>query len=114
MIPRDRNRETSQRQTSTRQVLLLSFVIAFALNFTWEMLQMPAYTRLDRRSIQAWLFCGDRSYFRCPLCYLSLLVMQIFNPKGKLDFSSDLAICFCYHSFKNYYCHNSRMHCLDS
>ena len=61
MIPCDQNRKTSQRLI--RQVLLLSFVIAFALNFTWEMLQMPAYARFARSSIQAWLFCGLAAIF---------------------------------------------------
>lgn len=63
MIPHERNRKTSQRRTFIRQVLLVSFVIAFALNLTWEMLQMPAYTRFAQSSLQAWLFCGLAAIF---------------------------------------------------
>lgn len=57
----------NQKQTSVRKLLLLIFFIAFALNFVWEMLQMPAYGRFAQSAAQMWLFCtlattGDAVY----------------------------------------------------
>lgn len=57
----------NQKQTSVIKLLLLIFFIAFALNFIWEMLQMPAYSRFAQSAVQIWLVCtlattGDAVY----------------------------------------------------
>lgn len=61
----------NQKQTSIRKLLLLIFFTAFALNFIWEMLQMPAYAPFAQSSIQTWLFCGLAAI--ADALYISLL-----------------------------------------
>lgn len=64
--------------------MLLTFVIAFVLNFVWEMLQMAAYARFAQTPVQMWLFCslattiGDALYIIL-LYWLGKSLMQEKN-----------------------------------
>ncbi|PMB11181.1 hypothetical protein CEN49_02375 [Fischerella thermalis CCMEE 5273] len=43
---------------SSKTFLLLIFVVAFVINFVWEMGQMFAYEQFATSAAQTWLICG--------------------------------------------------------
>ena len=89
-----------------KRIITISLV-AFALNFVWEMVQMPLFKGMSLGDLQAWLLClrstiGDVATV-LSFCGLGRVVFRDWDWPGRLSIVKALYLLFVGLTFGIYY-----------